>query len=92
MAQEKISKTKIATTVIASLITGAIFGGISVIRLADTQTVVLAGHTASIAELKDQLVPRAEYESRNKSVDERLSRIEATVDRSDSKLDQLLSR
>lgn len=75
--------------VVTSLFIGGVVGGVSILRLADTNTIVLAEHTRDIAEFQETAVLRPEYEANNLSIQRQLDEIKKSLDRVERKLDSL---
>jgi hypothetical protein len=78
--------------ILTSLAIGAILGAYALVRVSDSQTVILAGHTQELANLENSIVPRTEFEQTILRIDQRLESIEKRIDSVDGKLDRLLSR
>lgn len=62
----EISTSKIITGIITALIIGAIGGGLGVIRVADSNALLIASQARTLEQLETSIVPRAEYEARNR--------------------------
>ena len=78
--------------ILTSLAIGAIFGAYALVRISDSQTVILAGHTQELASLENSIVPRTEFEQTILRIDQRLESIEKRIDSVDGKLDRLLAK
>lgn len=78
--------------ILTSLVLGAILGAFALVRVSDAQTIVVAGHTRELAELKEGIVLRAEYEQTILRIDQRLESLDKRTESVDTKLDRLLER
>lgn len=76
----RTSVIKTTGTIIASLIAGAVVGIFSFIRLADTNSFMVRANAADITEIKEDLVPRPEWESTTKTLLQSDIRIESKLD------------
>jgi len=72
-----LSPSKIISGIVASLVVGAILGGITFIRVSDSTAIKATVNAVSIEELKKDTVSQAEF---NLTLD-RLGRIESKIDR-----------
>lgn len=84
----KVNWSQVAT----SLLIGGIVGAIAIIRLSDSQQIVIAGQAKELDELKGVIVPRGEYEQAILRIDQRLQYIEQNSQQTNNKLDRLLER
>jgi len=84
----KLNWSQVAT----SLLIGGILGAVSILRLSDSQTIILAGQGNDIQELKENSVLRPEYSQTILRIDQRLNSIEKNNDAISGKLDRLLER
>ena len=78
--------------IITSLALGAILGAFALVRVSDSQAVVLAGHTQELTELQESIVPRSEFEQTILRIDQRLESLDKRTESVDGKLDRLLER
>jgi len=67
--------------VVTALIIGAIGGAVTILRVADTQTVVVAGIKSDVDGLKADYMPRTEIEREFTHINQSLVRIEGKLDR-----------
>lgn len=80
-ASIQVSVAKVGTTVIASLIIGAIFGGFAVVRVADSTAIRLTFAEAGLSELKNSSVSRKEWEQQQVYLDLKFSEINTKIDK-----------
>ena len=76
--------------VLTSLVVGAILGAFTLLRLSDSQTVVLAGHTKTIEKLENSTVSLELFKLHNESQTQQFKSIDERLYKMDSKIDQLL--
>lgn len=84
--QVSLSLTKILTGVATSLIIGAIVGSFTLVRTSDSLVFRIVAVELDNEQIKNNLVPRGEFESTLESQNQRLERIEKQLDRIESKL------
>lgn len=84
--QVSLSLTKILTGVATSLIIGAIVGSFTLVRTSDSLVFRVVALELNDEQIKNNLVPRSEFESKLESQNQRLERIEKQLDRIESKL------
>lgn len=77
------------TQVITALATGLVIGAVGILRVADSNTVVIATNSREISELKEDIVPRAEFDAVNESLQLFLERQQIQLDRIEQKIDRL---
>lgn len=76
--------------VITAVVGSAIVTAITILRVADSNTIIIANNSKSIDELKAVTVPRAEYEANNQSIRDSLSDIKTSLDNIERKIDNRL--
>lgn len=74
-----LSISQIAVSVIIALIIGGITGAIATARVADTNSVLVSGHSARIEKLENSYMPRSEIEREFEHIRDSLLRIEESL-------------
>lgn len=80
-SQINLSISQIAMGVITALIIGGITGAIATARVADTNSILVAGQASRIEKLENTYVPRSELEREFKHINDSLLRIEESIDK-----------
>lgn len=76
-----LSLNKIISSVIGTLVVGAVIGGFTVVSLANSNAIRITAAEFTIIDIKDNMVSRAEWGQTN-----------SRLDRMENKIDRLLER
>lgn len=78
--------------VITSLLIGAVFGAIAIVRLSDTQTITISGHTKAIEKLEVGTVSTDAFAQHAETNRREFDAITKSLDALNNKVDRLLLR
>ena len=77
--KRELSVLQISGGIITAILIGIVTGVIATLRTADSTAILAARNSVDIVDLKESCVPRPELETRFKSIDNNLERIEKAI-------------